>query len=42
VLLAGKKLTNLDEDQLREDVERVNRRILREIGIDPAPAWPVL
>jgi 5-methylthioadenosine/S-adenosylhomocysteine deaminase len=42
VLLAGKKLTTLDEDQLREDVERVNRRILREIGIDPAPAWPVL
>ena len=42
VVLAGKKLTTLDEDQLREDVERVNRRILREIGIDPTPAWPVL
>jgi cytosine/adenosine deaminase-related metal-dependent hydrolase len=42
VVLAGKKLTTLDEDQLREDVERVNRRILAEIGIDPTPAWPVL
>jgi 5-methylthioadenosine/S-adenosylhomocysteine deaminase len=42
ILLENKKLTRLDEDDLREQVERINRRVLREIGIDPLPAWPVL
>jgi hypothetical protein len=42
VLLENKKLTRLDEDDLREQVERINRRVLAEIGIDPVPAWPVL
>jgi 5-methylthioadenosine/S-adenosylhomocysteine deaminase len=42
VLLDHKKLTRVDEDELREQVEQINRRVLAEIGIDPAPAWPVL
>jgi 5-methylthioadenosine/S-adenosylhomocysteine deaminase len=42
VLLDHKKLTRVDEDELREQVEQINRRVLREIGIDPIPAWPVL
>jgi cytosine/adenosine deaminase-related metal-dependent hydrolase len=42
VLLDHKKLTRVDEDELREQVEQINRRVLREIGIDPTPAWPVL
>ncbi|HEY0187500.1 MAG TPA: amidohydrolase family protein [Cellulomonas sp.] len=41
VVLRGKKSTVVDEGDLREQVERVNWRILREIGIDPRPAWPV-
>jgi 5-methylthioadenosine/S-adenosylhomocysteine deaminase len=42
VLLDHKKLTRVDEDELREQVEQINRRVLREIGIDPQPHWPVL
>jgi cytosine/adenosine deaminase-related metal-dependent hydrolase len=42
VLLEHKRLTRVDEDDLRERVERINRRVLAEIGIDPSPAWPVL
>ena len=42
VLLDHKKLTRVDEEELREQVEQINRRVLREIGIDPAPRWPVL
>jgi 5-methylthioadenosine/S-adenosylhomocysteine deaminase len=41
VLLYRKKLTRVDEGELREQVEQINRRVLREIGIDPLPAWPV-
>ena len=41
VLLEHKKLTRVDEDDLREQVERINRRVLAEIGIDPQPQWPV-
>ena len=41
VLLEHKKLTRVDEDELREQVEQINRRVLWEIGIDPRPAWPV-
>ena len=42
VLLDHKKLTRVDEGELREQVEQINRRVLREIGIDPASQWPVL
>ncbi len=42
VLLDHKKLTRVDEGELREQVEQINRRVLREIGIDPTAAWPVL
>lgn len=42
VLLDHKKLTRVDEGELREQVEQINRRVLREIGIDPQPQWPVL
>jgi 5-methylthioadenosine/S-adenosylhomocysteine deaminase len=42
IVLENKKSTVFDERELREQVERVNRRILKEIGIDPMPAWPVL
>jgi cytosine/adenosine deaminase-related metal-dependent hydrolase len=41
VLLYRKKLTRVDEAELREQVEQINRRVLAEIGIDPLPAWPV-
>jgi len=41
VLLEHKKLTRVDEDDLRDQVEQINRRVLKEIGIDPQPAWPV-
>jgi len=41
VLLDHKQLTQVDEGELREQVERINRRVLREIGIDPTPRWPV-
>ena len=41
VLLDHKKLTRVDEDELREQVEQINRRVLTEIGIDPDPVWPV-
>ena len=42
VLLDHKKLTRVDEAELRGQVEQINRRVLREIGIDPQPHWPVL
>ncbi|MGI9157495.1 MAG: hypothetical protein ACR2FG_12820 [Marmoricola sp.] len=42
VVLANKRSTIVDEDTLREQVERTDRRILKEIGIDPSPAWPVI
>ncbi len=41
VLLYRKQLTRVDEGELREQVEQINRRVLAEIGIDPLPAWPV-
>jgi cytosine/adenosine deaminase-related metal-dependent hydrolase len=42
VLLDHKKLTWVDEAELRGQVEQINRRVLGEIGIDPRPQWPVL
>jgi cytosine/adenosine deaminase-related metal-dependent hydrolase len=41
VLLDHKKLTRVDEGELREQVEQINRRVLGEIGIEPLPTWPV-
>jgi cytosine/adenosine deaminase-related metal-dependent hydrolase len=41
IVLENKRLTRVDEGSLREQVERIDRRVLAEIGIDPAPAWPV-
>jgi cytosine/adenosine deaminase-related metal-dependent hydrolase len=42
LLLDNKRLTKVDEESLREEVEAIDRRVLGEIGIDPVPAWPVL
>ncbi|MEX0698317.1 MAG: amidohydrolase family protein [Acidimicrobiia bacterium] len=41
VLVENKNLVHLDEEQVREDAQRVERRILKEIGIDAVPSWPV-
>lgn len=41
IVLQDKKSTVFDEHALRAEVERIDRRILGEIGIDPLPAWPV-
>jgi cytosine/adenosine deaminase-related metal-dependent hydrolase len=42
IVLRHKQLTSLDEQQLRRDVESINRRVLSEIGIAPLPQWPIL
>jgi 5-methylthioadenosine/S-adenosylhomocysteine deaminase len=42
VLLDGKRLTRVDEGDLREAVEKIDRDVLSRIGVDPSPAWPVL
>ncbi|SHK03560.1 Cytosine/adenosine deaminase [Pseudonocardia thermophila] len=42
VVLENKRSTIFDEDALREEIEATDRKILKKIGIDPAPAWPVL
>jgi cytosine/adenosine deaminase-related metal-dependent hydrolase len=42
VVLRHGQLTGLDEHALRAEVERINRRVLGEIGISPLPRWPVL
>lgn len=42
VVLKDKRSTVVDEDSLREEVEATDRRILKKIGIDPSPAWPVI
>nr|BFE36836.1 amidohydrolase [Actinomadura rugatobispora] len=42
IVLKDKKSTIFDEGALREEVERTDRRILKKIGIDPKPTWPVL
>lgn len=41
VVLRDKRFPHLDEEQLREDAERTNFEVLKRIGIDPLPAWPV-
>ena len=42
VVLENKRSTVVDEGALREEVEATDRRILKKIGIDPSPAWPVV
>lgn len=42
VLVENKSLVHLDEQQVREDAERIERRILKEIGIEALPDWPVI
>ncbi len=42
IVLRHKQLTSLDEQQLRHQVESVNRRVLGEIGIAPLPQWPIV
>jgi 5-methylthioadenosine/S-adenosylhomocysteine deaminase len=42
IVLENKCLTRVDEGALREQVEEIDRRVLAQIGITPAPAWPVL
>lgn len=42
IVLQDKKSTIFDEDALRDEVERTDRKILAKIGIDPKPAWPVI
>lgn len=41
VLVENRRLVHLDEEQVREDAERVERRVLKEIGLDALPSWPV-
>jgi cytosine/adenosine deaminase-related metal-dependent hydrolase len=42
IVLRHKALTSLDEQELRHQVESINRRVLGEIGIAPLPRWPIL
>jgi len=42
MVLNGKRLTRVDEAEVREAAERVDRQVLQTIGIDPRPLWPVL
>jgi len=42
VLLDAKHLTRVDEAEVREAVERIDREVLATIGIEPGPSWPVL
>ena len=42
VLLDGKQHTTIDVGRVRADAEAADHRILDEIGVRPAPAWPVL
>jgi len=41
VLVENKGLVHIDEKQVREDAERIERRILKEIGIEALPDWTV-
>jgi 5-methylthioadenosine/S-adenosylhomocysteine deaminase len=42
ILLDAKRLTRVDEAEVREAVERIDRDVLGRIGVSPSPAWPVL
>jgi cytosine/adenosine deaminase-related metal-dependent hydrolase len=41
ILVRHKQLTRLDGEELRARAAEVDRRVLKRIGADPAPAWPV-
>lgn len=41
ILVRNKQLTKLDGEELRARAAEVDRRVLRRIGADPGPAWPV-
>ena len=42
VVLDAKQLTRVEEAEIRDAVERIDREILATIGIEPGPSWPVL
>jgi len=42
VVLDAKRLTRVDEAQVREAVERIDREVLSTVGVEPGPNWPVL
>ena len=42
IVLESGRSTVVDEDELREQVEETDRRVLARIGITPRPAWPVV
>jgi 5-methylthioadenosine/S-adenosylhomocysteine deaminase len=42
IVLRHGEHTSLDARALRAEVEKINRRVLGEIGISPLPKWPVL
>jgi cytosine/adenosine deaminase-related metal-dependent hydrolase len=41
ILVRNKELTKLDGEELRAKAAEVDRRVLRQIGVDPKPLWPV-
>jgi 5-methylthioadenosine/S-adenosylhomocysteine deaminase len=41
ILVQNKELTKLDGQELRARAAEVDRRVLKRIGADPRPAWPV-
>ncbi len=41
-VLAGGRHTMVDVGEVRERVEAIDRRVLGELGLKPAPAWPVV
>jgi cytosine/adenosine deaminase-related metal-dependent hydrolase len=42
VLLEAKRLTRVDEAEVREAVERIDREVLATVGVEPGPKWPLL
>ncbi|MCU1489404.1 MAG: hypothetical protein JWM85_809 [Acidimicrobiaceae bacterium] len=42
LLLDAKRLTRVDEGELRQAVQKIDEQVLATIGIEPLPAWPVL
>jgi cytosine/adenosine deaminase-related metal-dependent hydrolase len=42
VLLDAKRLTRVNEAEVREVVERIDREVLATVGVEPGPKWPLL
>lgn len=42
VVLDAKRLTRVDEESLRERVQRQDEEVLARLGLVPLPSWPVL